>query len=263
MILRTCNGAAFYQFEHLASYEEITHGIFLRTAGFSGAPFHRLNVSFAVGDRPEAVRRNRQLVADCMGGAGLFFARQVHGADVLVVDDRSLAAGGSGPEPVPEGDAFVSVQPGVRLAVKVADCQPILLYDPQRRVVANVHAGWRGSIANVAGRTVALMTRRFGSAAGDILAGIGPSLGPCCAEFVNYRREIPRAYWGYRRDRNHFDFWQISRDQLLDAGLAPVHIQTSGWCTRCHTGRFFSYRGEKRTGRFPAVIGIRCGDDPR
>ena len=249
MILRSRNGAAWYQFEHLAQFPEIDHGVFPRTAGSSAAPFDRLNVSLSVGDAPDAVARNRRLVSRCLGAEALVFVSQVHGADVRVVED--------GLTPETAADALATARPGKFLAVQVADCQAILIYDPRRRVVANVHAGWRGSIAGIAARTVEVLGRRFGCAAGDLLVGIGPSLGPCCAEFVNYRTEIPRELWGYRRDAVFFDFWQITRDQLRDAGVAGEHIRDSGWCTRCHTERFFSYRGEKQTGRFPAVIGLR------
>ncbi len=250
MFLENRNGAACYRFDHLADFTEIDHGIFSRTAGASAAPFDRLNVSLSVGDEPGAVRRNRQLVSRCLGAEELIFVRQVHGAEVLVIDD-GLPAGSV-------GDALVSARPGKFLAVQVADCQSILIYDPRLRVVANIHSGWRGSIANIAGRTVETLTRRFGCAARDLIVGIGPSLGPCCAEFVHFRKEIPRELWGYRRDSVFFDFWAISRDQLSAAGVPAEQIRTSGLCTRCNTDRFFSYRGEKRTGRFPSVIGLRA-----
>jgi hypothetical protein len=146
---------------------------------------------------------------------------------------------------------------GKFLVVQVADCQPILMHDPVRRVVANVHCGWRGSLADVAGRTVAALQGRFGCAPQDLLVGVGPSLGPCCAEFVNYRSEIPERLWGYRRDSVCFDFWAMTRDQLVAAGVRDGNIQISGLCTRCDPGRFFSYRTHNRTGRFPAVIGLK------
>ncbi len=249
MLLESRNGAACYRFDHLADFPEIDHGIFLRTAGASAAPFDRLNVSLSVGDEPGAVQRNRRLVSRCIGAEELIFVRQVHGVEVLVIDD--------GLPPGASGDALISAHPGRFLAVQVADCQSILIYDPRHRVVANIHSGWRGSIANIAGRTVGMLERRFGCAAGDLIVGIGPSLGPCCAEFIHFREEIPRELWGYRRDSVFFDFWAISRDQLGAAGVPAEHIQTSGLCTRCNTHQFFSYRGEKRTGRFPAVIGLR------
>jgi polyphenol oxidase len=253
MILRNANGFAYYQFEHLAAYPEVDHAVFPRTDGYSREPFHRLNVSLSVGDDPADVRRNRERVCRCLNGSELVFARQVHGDGVLVIAEDPA-------HPGPRvGDAMVSARAGKTLVVQVADCQPILFYDPKRRVVANAHCGWRGSLAGVAVRTVQVMAERFGSDGRDVLAGIGPSLGPCCAEFVNFRSEIPPALWSYRRGPTHFDFWAITRDQLIGAGLSADHVETSGICTRCNTERFFSYRGEKTTGRFPAAIGLREG----
>ena len=86
------------------------------------------------------------------------------------------------------------------------------------------------------------------STAGDLIAAIGPSLGPCCAEFVHYRKEIPRSFWPYKNADHHFNFWAISHDQLCEAGVPTEHIFASKLCTRCHADRFFSYRGEGTTG---------------
>lgn len=251
MILRNDNGGSYYQFEHLADHPELDHAVFPRLSGFSRAPFHRLNVSLAVGDDPTDVRRNRERVRHRLHGAELVFVHQVHGDGVVVIEEGANASVQA------VGDALVTAQAQKALVVQVADCQPILFYDPKRRVAANAHSGWRGSLAGVAVRTVQVMAERFGSDPRDLLAGIGPSLGPCCAEFVNFRREIPPDLWGYRRGSNHFDFWAITRDQLIGAGLAADRIETSGICTRCRTDLFFSYRGEKTTGRFPAAIALR------
>jgi len=120
-----------------------------------------------------------------------------------------------------------------------------------------VHSGWRGSIQNIIGRTVEMMKQLFDCNPGLIQAGIGPSLGPCCAEFINYKDEIPKAHWSYKDSNDHFDFWSISRDQLLHAGVPAKNIELSRICTRCRTREFFSYRAEKNTGRFAAVIGLK------
>jgi copper oxidase (laccase) domain-containing protein len=101
------------------------------------------------------------------------------------------------------------------------------------------------------------MQQHFGCHPGAILAGIGPSLGPCCAEFINYKAEIPKEFWCYKDPDDHFDFWAISSDQLLNAGVLAKHIESSQICTRCRTDEFFSYRAEKTTGRFAAVIGLK------
>ncbi len=145
---------------------------------------------------------------------------------------------------------------GRNLVIQVADCQAVLLYEPARRVVANAHCGWRGSIQNIIGRTVEVMKQDFGCRPDLILAGIGPSLGPCCAEFINYDTEIPKEFWQYKGLNRYFDFWALSRDQLKTAGVAANNIESSRICTRCHTDEFFSYRAEGTTGRFAAVIGL-------
>jgi hypothetical protein len=134
-----------------------------------------------------------------------------------------------------------------------------------RSVIANIHSGWRGSIANIIGRTVTVMQARFASRPADIRAGIGPSLGPCCAEFINFRKEIPRSLWAYQVVENYFDFWALSRDQLMQAGLQPAHIEIGGICTRCRSDLFFSYRAANLTGRMAAVIGMAgsSGDGSR
>ena len=259
MILRTQNGAAYYQFQHLAAFPEIQHGIFLREPGCSDPPFHGLNVSYSVGDDPRRVAANRQRIARCMQANQLVFAAQVHGTLVVVIDGLSPTEAAARKASAPVGDALVTDRPGAFLAISVADCQSILIYDPRRRVVANVHSGWRGSVAGLVGRSLAVMGEHFGCDPADVHVGIGPSLGPCCAEFKNYRQEIPAELWSYRRDSLRFDFWAMSRDQLIAAGVPSDQIEVSGLCTKCLKDLFFSYRAEKTTGRFAGVIGLRQG----
>jgi len=100
------------------------------------------------------------------------------------------------------------------------------------------------------------MEKEFDSKPGNIVTGISPSLGPCCAEFVNYKDEIPEEFWKYKDDSDHFDFWAISSDQLCNAGVLKKNIYLSEICTRCNTDLFYSFRGEGTTGRFAAVIGF-------
>lgn len=241
-------GFSFFQFPNLAAFSEIQHGIFTRSGGFSKGYFQSLNVSFGVGDDENAVKQNRRLISRCMNDKPLIFAEQVHGTSIAQIRDASDA---------PQADAMITDAPGLMLVIQVADCQAVLLYDPVRRVVANIHSGWRGSICNIIAHAVGAMTRDYGCNPRDLVAGIGPSLGPCCAEFIHYKNEIPEILWKYKDSRDHFDFWQISRDQLSDAGVPAENISSSGLCTRCRTDLFFSYRGEKITGRFGAVISIK------
>jgi purine-nucleoside/S-methyl-5'-thioadenosine phosphorylase / adenosine deaminase len=251
------NGLRYLKFPPFEEFPGIWHGIFTRHTGHSSGPYQSLNVSFGVGDKPDNVIRNRSLISGCADTDDLVFCRQVHGTQTIEIRQRNPQNSGRHPDNPPVGDAMVSNVPNKFLVVQVADCQPVLIVDPIRQVVANVHAGWRGSVQNILGSTIHVMEMRFGCRPNDMVAAIGPSLGPCCAEFVNYKKEIPPGYWKYKNDVDFFDFWAISRDQLQQAGVLPGSIYSSGMCTRCQTDLFFSYRGEGITGRFAAVIGLR------
>ncbi|MCI0498764.1 MAG: peptidoglycan editing factor PgeF [Planctomycetales bacterium] len=261
MNLTTRNGLAFFQFSHLARFADINHAIFTRNTGYSQSPFHSLNVGYGIGDDDEKVAQNRQLIAQCLGARNLTFVSQLHGKSVVVLPHGLTAearlAGGT----ALTGDAMVTGQPETFLVIQVADCQSVLMYDPIQQVIANVHAGWRGSIDNILGRTVGVMQTHFGCDPGVMQVGIGPSLGPCCAEFIDYQTEIPEKFWSYKDADDHFDFWSISQEQLSEAGVNRANIECAQICTRCHPEWFFSYRGEKITGRFSAVIGLRPPDN--
>ena len=251
------NGASHYRFENLATFREINHGIFTRRHGASPRPFDSLNVSLGIGDAETNVTRNRDLVHRSMAGSDFVYVRQVHGYNVAVLKGDEAPQGETAAAAAITADALVPDLPGKYLVIQVADCQAVLLYDPVRQVVANVHCGWRGSILNIIGRTIEAMTHHFHCRPDRLRAGIGPSLGPCCAEFVNYKDEIPAVFWDYKDSSDHFDFWAASRDQLLRAGVPDKNIEVSRICTRCRTDEFYSYRAAKTTGRFAAVIGLK------
>ncbi len=279
MIVKRKNGVSFLEFRKISSFSNIRHGIFTRTSGISIGPYQSLNVSFDVGDKDRNVIANRKIISQCINEKDLVFLNQVHGNRTIifaknrnsykVFDTASVFDGESSEilhnsidnchpefERKLEGDAMITNIPQKFLVMQVADCQSVLICDPVQQVVANVHSGWRGSINNIIGQTLQVMEKSFGCRAHDIVAGVGPSLGPCCAEFVNYEKEIPKVYWKYRDNNNHFDFWSISCDQLSEAGVPTENVELSRLCTKCDSKRFFSYRKEGTTGRFAALIGL-------
>lgn len=254
MIQRETDGLVYYQFEHLARRPEIAHGVFTRRGGASGPPVDGLNLAFIEADDPANVRINIEKAAGALGLGWPVMAGQSHGDQSLVV---RVGDGyrPRGPEEMIRGyDALITPDAGVPLVVKLADCQGVVLYDPESGVLGLVHSGWRGSVANVAGKAAARMIREFGARSKAMLAGIGPSLGPCCAEFVHYRTEIPPALWTYR-DGVHFDFWAMTRDQLTAEGLREEHIEIMGVCTKCSDYGFFSHRARRDPGRFGMMAG--------
>lgn len=192
--------------------------------------------------------------------------RQVHGTDALIVD-RALKAS----DHFPGGwDALVTDQPGVMVAVRTADCVPVLMYDPTYRVVAALHAGWRGAVAGIVPKTIALMRSRFGSVPRHLRVSIGPSAGVCCYEVdapvLNSLCESVPDWKTLIRDRKggkaRLDLKGMIRVQTQGAGVPPQSITTVNLCTICHEDLFFSYRREgKVTGTMVSAIGLAPCDD--
>jgi hypothetical protein len=176
-------------------------------------------------------------------------ARQIHGTKVLVIDCE--------PEADLEADGYDALITDRRVALLIqqADCQAVIFHDPIRQVIGAAHAGWRGSVAGIIGATVQAMADNFATDPADLKAAISPSLGSCCAEFINYQQELPEWMHDFQVRPNYFDFWAISRVQLQGAGLLSVNIKTAGICTRCSSDHF-SYRRSKITGRFATVVGL-------
>jgi hypothetical protein len=243
-----------YRSPMLAGLPEVVHGFFTRQGGVSSGAYHSLNVSLAVGDGQEPVAENLARMRQALGLERLSGAAQVHGGRAAVITSPDQAR----EEDIQAVDILVATVPGLGLLIKQADCQAVMFYDPVNRVVANVHCGWRGQVLNILGETVRLLQSRFGSRPADLYAAVGPSLGPCCAEFRNFRREFPPDLWTYQVSPTYFDLWRLSRDQLTAAGLLPSRLDLAGLCTRCGAGDFYSYRRDKVTGRQGAIIALKA-----
>jgi len=229
------------------------HGMFNRHKGVSPSPFNSNNLSLGVGDEPDNVLQNRASIKDKLGIKILVSARQDH-------TDRICCADHITSDTEVDGyDALMTSKPGVGLLIQQADCQAILLEDVEKKVIAAIHCGWRGSVLNIIGKTIDHMTAVYSTDPADLRALISPSLGPCCAEFVHYRTELPAAMHSMQERPGYFDFWKISADQLTASGVSGERIVTMNICTACHPD-FFSYRRSARnkrpTGRQGSVIAL-------
>lgn len=232
------------------------YAFFTRSGGESKGHYDSLNVGLHVGDVDSLVYANRDIVKKAMETATLLSAHQVHGTTIHIQkeplsDDLEVA----------DCDALITNLRGVALMVQHADCQAVLLYDSVNGVIAAVHNGWRGSVQNILGKVVNTMVRDFSIHPGNIQAVVGPSLGPCCAEFRHYKRELPQDFLQFQAHENHFDFWQISGAQLMAEGVQKTNIVTSKLCTRC-SEEYFSYRqavqtSDGITGRNGSVIVLK------
>ena len=207
-----------------------------RHGGVSGGLYDSLNAGLHVGDDVRLVIENRRRLKTCLRAERLLSARQTHGTNIF-----SLTRPLEHDQEMDDYDALITDQPGVALMVQHADCQAILLYDPKRHLIAAVHNGWRGSVAGLAALVVARLAADWHCRPEDLRAWISPSLGPCCGEFIDYRRYLPQQFQRFMPRENHVDFWRLTHWQLTTVGLRPAHIHLPSVCTRCN-GDYFSHR---------------------
>ena len=251
-------GIRYYKFEQLG--EGVTQAVFTRRGGCSPNPWTALNLGGTVGDDPERVceNRNRALLAMKRPPESVYDVWQVHGVSVAIAEGPRL------PEtPHLQADAILTNTPGITLLMRFADCVPIFLHDPIRKVVGIAHAGWMGTVRGTVRLAIEAMQARFGSTPGDILAGIGPSIGPDHYEVgpdvvAQVRQAFGQSAYRLLIDHagaTHFDLWAANRLALEKAGVWQIEL--AGLCTACHTEDWYSHRAERgHTGRFGAIIAL-------
>ena len=238
-----------------------------RSGGLSEGPYATLNLGLHVGDDPERVVENRRRAAAAvgLGLADLVFCEQAHGREVVVVDQGHRGRGTESVGDAVQGtDALVTASPGIGLVVMVADCVPIVLFDPLARVLACIHAGWRGTVARVPDATLDVMGS-LGAEAGRVLAGIGPAVPAARYQVGEEVTERARAGLGaiaegaVRPDgkgRWLFDLWTANRRVLLEAGVPARNIALAAIGTGGGSP-FFSDREARPCGRFAAIAALR------
>ncbi len=234
----------------------IPHFITTRQGGVSRSPFDSLNLSFLVPDRPEDVGQNRARLASSVGidPGQMVFCRQTHGVGIHQVTPADRGAGSIDPSTaIPSCDGLITGQDGICCMILVADCVPLLLADPDRGVVAAVHAGRRGIQAGIVQAAVSAFITRYESQAVDLIAGIGPCIGLCCYE-VDPESAGSFCYSPRTGSRN-LDLSGAVKHICLDMGISPGSINCMDECTACLPDKYFSHRGSRgTTGRFAAGI---------
>jgi YfiH family protein len=240
-----------FRFDNLSRVPGVVHAVTTRAGGVSEGRCESLNVSYSVGDTPDNVDENLRRVASSVGARreDLFSAYQVHGRTVTLVEAEAEVPGR------PRCDVLITRSTVRTLMLRYADCTPVLIADTRRPAIGVVHAGWRGSAVRAAQAAVSAMTEAYGSQPSDLVAGIGPAIGPCCYEVgsdvVEAFADRPQLF----RD-GRLDLWEANRQALLEAGVPSEQVEVAGVCTQCHAERFFSHRANQAqpAGRFAAVI---------
>ena len=252
-------GVVTYQSAVLNAFPNLVHAVSTRHGGVSPAPFDTLNLSAHVGDAPERVSENLDRLHQALG----LDRRATVDASQAQVDRVARVTAKERGTRLQGVDGLITDEPGVPLMLRFADCVPILLYDPRHRAIGLTHAGWRGTVARVLTNTVRAMEAAFESQPRDLVACIGPSIGPCCYEIgadVASRVEVAfpksHALLLRRNGKLHFDLWQANAVQLRELGVGQLDVAQV--CTADHTHDFFSWRRENaRTGRFAALVALR------
>lgn len=244
MLRKKSGSIEWLEFEQLCSIPHLAHGVFLKKGGESTGPFASLNLGGGTGDNPEIIRHNREKIKALLGCEELVSGRQCHKTAIKLLPLNQ-------DEPC---DGLMTRENGQGLLIKHADCQAAIFYDPINKAIANIHCGWRGNVQNIYAHAVDYLKKEIDSKPENLLVSISPSLGPCCAEFVNYKTELPASFWDCQVRPTYFNLWEISRMQLLEKGVVAHHIEVAGICTCCHFQDFFSYRRDKITGRNGTVV---------
>ena len=234
MLRKKSGSIEWLEFEQLQAFPQVKHGVFLKGGELTVCDQQGLAY--------------RESVRKIIGCNQLVKVQACHGADVLEVGiSNSFQL----------HDGLITQNLNVGLLVNHADCQAAIFYDPVKGAIGNVHSGWRGNVQNIYRNAIKAMEHRFGTDPADLLVCVSPSLGPCCGEFKNYKRELPESFWTYQEREIYFNLWEISKRQLSECGVLAAHIEIAGICTMCQPDDFYSYRRDKTTRRNGTVVALQ------
>lgn len=261
------DGSRVLTCDMLTATKMVHHGFSVKKDGTGEGIFTSLNLGLFTDDAPETVQKNLSLFCGdlAVDPNRLHVLRQVHGSKLVTVSADNADEGelsGWPTRALPEADGLITDCPNVPLAVFYADCTPILLLDPVRRVIAAVHSGWRGTVQKIAQRAVLAMHRQFGSEAEHILVAMGPSIKQChfevgeevYLEFMQHFGSVAERHSRKKGDTYYIDTDALNVRSLLQTGVLESHISVCPLCTYCEEELFFSYRRSGVTGRMCAVI---------
>jgi len=263
-----------YVFSGFSGYPEIVHFSTTRNGGQSHDRYETLNLGFNSGDEEYNVQANREILSNALDlePGHLVFAVQTHSSRVTKITSEVLSWNDqTRREKLNETDALITNVPNICIAIKTADCIPVLLYDPQHKAMAAIHAGWRGTVGRIIAKTIDSMKQEYGTLPENLIAGIGPGIGPDVYEVGPEVVEIVHRqlgknhgliqYYPQKSDHQqspHLDLWKANYVQLLETGLPEENIEIAELCTLSHPEEFYSARRDgAATGRMATGIMIR------
>lgn len=248
------------------------HGVSTRHGGFSKGDFDSLNLGMHVNDGVLEVWENRSDFCEALEvePSDLVTCEQVHGDNVVKVTREDAGKGACNYETaIKETDALITNERNLPLMLFFADCTPIMIADPVKKVIGVAHGGWKGTVSYIAIKTVGAMIREYGCKPEDMVASVGPAIGPCCYEVGDevaeqFRKSFPEmekeilAPSPEHKGKFQLNLWRCNELQLQSVGLKKENIDSAEVCTACNNKQFFSYRADKgKTGRIGALLCLR------
>lgn len=249
----------------------LIHAISTRFNGYSNAPFKSLNLALHVNDEESIVQQNREKF--CTGldieFSNMTTCQQVHGNKIILVDETNKGSGAFHfSDTICDADALITNKIGIALTLFFADCTPIMIYDPVQHAIGVAHGGWRGTVGQIAKKTVEAMQKAYNTNPQDCLASIGPAIGKCCYEIGNevadqfkevFAKDSQKILEYHQdKDKYHLDLWTANAIMLQRAGLSSTNIDMANTCTCCNHDIFFSYRADHgKTGRIACIMALK------
>jgi YfiH family protein len=246
-----------YTFKNLSTYQTIQH---LVTKKETTHPYS-FSLALHTHEEPADIIQNRNDLKKNFPTMNFIVANQTHSANITIIEKSKDSGWSSIEDAIEDCDALITNTPNTMLTILTADCVPILLFDPKQKVVAAIHAGWRGTKQQIVKKTIKKMQEKFQSKPSEIIAGVAPSIGRCCYEVdwsvAQHFEKIKDAY-DKQGNKYMLDLPLINQIQLLESGVKKEHIEMSNICTACEVKEYFSYRKEQGcSGRFMSMIGVK------
>lgn len=257
----------YITFPKLTRCGAVKHAFSTRLGGVSEGQFSSMNMSFRNGDKRESVEKNYEILCSAIGidTSDLVLSRQTHTSNVVAVNYGHRGTGYSKPS-FEDVDGLITNEEGVALVTQYADCTPLLFCDPVKRVIATSHAGWRGTVGMIGAVTVEKMVREYGCAREDIIAAIGPCIGPCCYEvdapvydaFMSLKLEHDRIFTVKDKEHWMLDLREANRQILVNSGVLNENIDIADICTCCNSDELHSHRATAgKRGNLAAIIALK------
>jgi hypothetical protein len=257
MIEKIKNNIRLLQFNNLMEYEDIIHFSSTRIGGVSINKLESLNLGYTVNDNPKNVTQNIDSLAKTLGfdKDKMVSPKQTHSKTIGIVNSTK--------DVFPDTDALITNKPGICIFIRTADCVPILLYDPVKKAVAAIHSGWKSTIQEISKHTIELMQKEFGTNPEDLIAGIGPSIGPKVYEVGPEVAEMFVKQFGMdniftpikKSEKSLLNLWEVNKQILINSGIPEQQIEIAKMCTYSNSELFYSARRDGvKTGRLASGI---------